>query len=583
MKKIIFILFAWTAFLTAGAQNTVNLGYCNGEVASSSSEVLNSTGWVQAAISLPTTATSAYDGSSITAVRAALVQRINIDTLKVWVRSQLDGENLAEGVITRTTSPKIARGWNTVQLDKPVSISGRQLFVGYSFKQRASVQGVSLVGDAMYNTSYVKLGDANWKDVSQLGQVSIEAVVQGATVPAYDLGLTGAVVSPYPSAGANALRVTAQVHNYGMHDAHGLRFALLSDGNELEAQVQDTVLSARSRAIEFVVNPQQAIESEQFTLCLRPVNGFNDEVSANDSIKASYAYLKNVLLEEFTTEQCVSCPKVANILSAVLEEAPYNERVAAVCHHAGYYTDQFTQSWDEDLVWLYATSSNSYAPAVLVDRRPDFTNENGRTPTAFIPQSVDEMKIVLNYYMDKPSELAVGVNVSLNADSTFATVSVNGKKSVNYATSNPRLSVYLVENGIASTTQTGATGTFVQNHVTRAQNSTWGVPVEWNGNTFSYECTLAIDKSWKRENMQAVAFVGNYDADDKQNCVIDNAAAVSLLPKGSATGIDSSIAWKDNQLKEEYFTPDGIRLASPSKGMNIIRKSDGRVVKVMIK
>ena len=579
MKKIIFFIFALAVFVAASAQNTVNSGYCNGEVASSSEQVLNSTGWVQGAICLPVTATSAYEGSNITAVRVALVQRINIDTLKVWVRTQLDGENLAEGVITRTSSPKITRGWNMAQLDKPVSINGRQLYVGFSFKQRASVQGVSLVGEPMYNTSYVKLGDADWQDVSQLGQVSIEAVVQGSTVPSFDLGLTGAVVSPYPTAGPNALRVTAQVHNFGMNDAHALRFALLSGPTELEAQVPDTVLSARSKAVTFVVNPSQAIESEQFTLCLRHVDGFDDEMSANDSVGASYAYLKNVLVEEFTTEMCVNCPRVANILNAVLEEAPYCDRVTAVCHHAGYYTDQFTQPWDEDLVWLYATKDNSYAPAVLVDRRPDFSSTSGNTPTAFIPQNTTEMKQVLDYYMDRVAELAVGVSVALNADSTYATVVVNGKKNANYATKNPRLTVYLVENGIATTNQTGATGTFVQNHVTRAHNSTWGVPVEWNGNTFSYECTFAIDKSWKLDNMQAVAFVGNYDADDKENCVIDNASAVSLLDKGSATGIkDVSTAAKGT---ETWYNLSGMRLREWQRGINIVRTAHGRVMKVL--
>ena len=253
--------------------------------------------------------------------------------------------------------------------------------------------------------------------------------------------------------------------------------------------------------------------------------------------------------------------------------------LAAVCHHAGYYTDQFTQPWDEDLVWLYATKDNSYAPAVLVDRRPDFSSTSGNTPTAFIPQSTTEMKQVLDYYMDRVAELAVGVSVALNADSTYATVVVNGKKNANYATKNPRLTVYLVENGIATTNQTGATGTFVQNHVTRAHNSTWGVPVEWNGNTFSYECTFAIDKSWKLDNMQAVAFVGNYDADDKENCVIDNASAVSLLDKGSATGLkDVSTAAKGS---ETWYNLSGMRLCEWQRGINIVRTAHGRVMKVL--
>ena len=59
----------------------------------------------------------------------------------------------------------------------------------------------------------------------------------------------------------------------------------------------------------------------------------------------------------------------------------------------------------------------------------------------------------------------------------------------------------------------------------------------------------------------------------------DNASAVSLLDKGSATGLkDVSTAAKGT---ETWYNLSGMRLREWQRGINIVRTAHGRVMKVL--
>lgn len=555
------------------AQNHVTLGYCNGQVAQKSDHVLSGTGWVSAAIRLPASSLAAYEGSELTKVRAALVQRVNIDTLSVWIRHSLEGEDITSGTITRNTDPKIAKGWNEVDLKSPYVVDGKEdIFVGFSFKQRADVQGVSLVGDNMYEVSYLKLGDGSWRDVGADGQISIEAVVSGAKVPGYDIGISAANVVPCPSSGAYALRATLQAHNYGMNTVEALDFLFKTADDEIPAHVDMTIVSGETVTVSFVVDPGRDIQDENLSVSLISLGSNTDEVEANNNVKADYLFLRNVLIEEFTTERCVNCPTVAGYLHQLLENGDERDRMFAACHHEGFYTDQFTQPWDKDLVWLYAIGASTYAPAVIINRRPVFTGSDGNPSVAFVPSSLSQLAGWVADEMSRPAESVVGVNLSLNADTTMVSVTVNCRKNKFYNTINPRLTLYLLENGIMSSKQTGATGMFEQNHVTRAQNETWGVPVEWDGDTFLYTYDFAIDPAWVKDNLEIVAFLGNYNAESNTDCVIDNVGG-ARLKNSTTTGI-KQVDYRNSVEAEgnTVFSLSGVRLTSvpTAKGVYII-------------
>ena len=72
-----------------------------------------------------------------------------------------------------------------------------------------------------------------------------------------------------------------------------------------------------------------------------------------------------MLLEEFTTEKCPNCPRVANFVHKAMEEPDFAGRLNTMENHAGYYTDQLTTTFHDAWRWFY---DNEFAPAVMYDR-----------------------------------------------------------------------------------------------------------------------------------------------------------------------------------------------------------------------
>ena len=103
MKNILSLLLM--AFVAIGmqAQGTVHLGYCGGEAADKGSISTEGKAWVSAAIYLPADMLASYEGSTITALRGALASKVNVDSLCLWVRTSLTGDNIAEAIITTKT------------------------------------------------------------------------------------------------------------------------------------------------------------------------------------------------------------------------------------------------------------------------------------------------------------------------------------------------------------------------------------------------------------------------------------------------------------------------------------------------
>ena len=575
-------LSAWSEECQVGVEHadTIRLGYCNGEVAEQTDLQMNGTGWAHVAMRLPAQMLAAYEGNRIDAVRVFLLSRANIDSLRVWVRQDLDGDNLAEGLITSKSAQRVEKGWNEVQLNESLPLGGRLegAVIGFSYRQRANVKTVSIVGDPLYDTFYLRYGEAQWQDISQLGAVSMEAVITGTNILQHDLGLTAAAMSPDLAHGANALRVEATVQNFGSQPMEGFDITCEAPGLEpITTHFDEALRSTESRRLIFVVRPPVYTDQDTpWTLTLG-----TDDNEANNTLAATYAFLKNVVVEEFTTEQCVNCPRVATYMHLALEAKPeYADRVFAVCHHAGYYTDWLTQSWDEPLTWLYNEGTSLYAPAVMIDRRPEFDaqyNTGAKTP-CFIPQSNVHLTELFDYEMQQPANAVVGLNLEFNADSSQVTAHVSLLRNQRYTAAHPRLTLYLVEDDIRAENQIGADGVYMHQHVTRATNQTWGEPVEWTDNRFTYDYTFDLDSRWNREKMQVVAFINNYDGEDHTAISIENAARRSLTA-GETDGV-RSVALTTQHTGQAYDL-SGRRVAPGSHGIRIVRRPDGRIGKVV--
>lgn len=579
MKKLMTTLMAVVVALAAQAsQDTLRLGYCNGHAGSNPGLQMSGEGWTQCAIRLKRPQLAAYGHCQMAGVRAALAARNNTDTLRVWVRHSLDGPDLASACVVRSGMSGIYTGWNTLLFDTPYTLAAdaEELYVGFSLHQKSAVKAVSMTGREVPGASFVRLGDAAWIDISATGTMGIEALVAGDALPDTDLGLADMTVEPLLADGSTAMRATARVHNFGRKAVHGFTVGMQADGGEaLPVYMDADIESQEDSVVTFTFDPAAATdEATRWSATILAAGDTPDGCAANDTATAAYSLTRNVVIEEFTTEQCHNCPVMAGYLHTVLADAANAGRVFAVAHHTGFQTDWLTLNGDDDLLWLY--NGSTYAPATAINRRPVFEARNNGDALSAVgaPGSASELAALTAEEKREPTSAKLSIKLTLNADSTQIGVDVYGICTSAYATPNPHVTVCLVENNIAAKNQVGADASFVHQHVVRANNGTWGEPVEWDNRRMHYATTFTLDGAWVKENLEVVAFLGNYDSSDPTACITDNAAQAALAAGGHATAIEAPAAAPTAREAARYDLA-GRRVARGTRGIAIVKMTDG--------
>ena len=114
----------------------------------------------------------------------------------------------------------------------------------------------------------------------------------------------------------------------------------------------------------------------------------------------------------------------------------------------------------------------------------------------------------------------------------------------------------------------------------RGQNQTWGENIVWEGDDFTYATSFDFSAGWKVNDMKIIVSVGNYDANNPGNCVIENSTAVKL-----ANVIDAvdAVSRTSKPVAYTYYSMSGAQLARPSHGITIVKGSDGSLRKIVRK
>lgn len=551
------------------AQTEVHLGYCAGEVAEQGSISVDGKQWVSGAIYLPEDMLKPYAGCSITTLRAALATKINVDSLCIWIRTDLRGENIAEGLITTKTTPKLAKGWNDIDIETPYAITGNEgLYIGMSYRQKAEANVLSVVGSPLPNACFVKLGDdALWQDMSNTGILSVEAIATGDNLPDYDLGLSSAVARPTGDGELTELSVT--VVNNGQKDVNGFTLSTKYENNDdTYTNHFDTQLAWGEKAtFKYTIPSLSTVSNGDVVVSLSGIDDGEDQAEANNSIKARFALVKKVLIEEYTSEPCGNCPRVVGYLHNVMEMEKYAGRIVAVCHHSGYKADWLTLPCDEKLASYFGVG---YNPAMMFDRRPMFDGS-----TYICPEQADIVNGVENC-LEEEAHVSVNIIASFDEDTKKLNVTVSGSRQ-ELAFSNPALTVYLLEDNVPHVRQTSAPKGFTHQHVIRAYNSFYGDDIVWNGNLYEMNYTFDVDDAWVKDNLSIAAFVNNYSS-TRSNNTIDNAECVSF-PVSTSDGISEAKTVAAGA--EGVYSLDGRRQNQLQHGLNIVVREDGKVVKVI--
>lgn len=594
MKKILLSLFALLAsFEVSNAQvSGMNIGYCHGKLGpfpSTSDTYFSDLStkkktWTSGAILVKKEKINSLAGNQIREIHAGLISKLNVDSLAVWVSESLDGP-----VLSTDTIATPAKGWNTVALTKPVDITSdmQTLYVGYSYHQKSTAKAMSCTKTPEPGYScFIRSGNDEWKDYSNDYTVSVEALVYGDKLPKYDLTLSALDVQQDYVVDNGNLEFTMKVFNNATVTINGFDAVCTVDGSDEKYTVHcdSSIAYNESKTITMTVSPT-AIQTmdpttRTLTVTLTNLTEGEDEIPSDNTLSGTFnvtlhSFVRNVLLEEFTTEKCTNCPRVASYVHDAMNEPEFQGRLNTMENHAGYYTDSFTATFHNDWTWLF---DNLYAPAVLYDRHA----EDGEATAVTCPNSKLELFEGIRKRLRETAFVSLKVTADVDGENQKINVKVTGSRAKENFTKNPaRITVVLTETNLAAISQAGAGGDYTHYNVGRRVNSIWGDVLEWNGDDYTYECSIPYTQNYVLDNLGVLAFIHDYDPDDKTKCDVANSAAITSAEfTGKSTGISSPKA-SVNEAQAQYFDLQGRKLSTPTKGFNIVKRN-GKFIKQIL-
>ena len=596
MKKLLSFLFALLAVYTAGnaQNNALHVGYCDGELQTSSNQAFGTkekNTWVSGAIYLPAGDVKTYAGSSIDSIRVGLTQKLGISEMKVWVRASLDGENLAEAGIQKAD---IVKGWNVVRLDTPYTIpadgSATGLYIGYSTYQTSSNYGMSVLDTPQANALWVQLGtDAEWADRSAEGTLCLEAMISGDQLPLHNLRLLSLSAPETYVIMRGTMTVTGKVKNVALQTITGFDVETRFDCTDkvCQSHVDLTLAHLEESEFSFTVEPDiHEAGQGTATVTITRLNEGDDENPDDNTQSRTFDivtedFARRVLLEEFTTEMCSNCPRVATFLHNILDDEYYRENVVAVCHHSAYFTDWLTIQSDNDLLWYFNNGGSTYAPAMMLDR---WTTDPSAATPVFIPNSQSDLKSAIDYCLRQPAFVSVNIQAKLDTEENMVNVLVQGSRSKENITVNPpRITVWLVEDNIKARSQAGAGNDWTHQHTGRAINKTWGDIITWqDGDAYTYECQFRVRSDYKTDDLVVCAMIYDYDEDVARNIVCN--ANQAPVTKGEIIGSAVRETGSVTTEAPRIYDLQGRRVTEgQARGIVILRRADGNVRRALFR
>lgn len=547
------------------------------------------------AVNLTESMLEPYVGMKIVGIRFGLCEDIGQSAVFL---SRLEGD-----IPGQVLSSKIVQsgniGWNQELFSAPYIIkAGETLVAGFDYTQYGENDES---GKSPYPLSAVYEGDGSqtfwiwcasdgmdysWSQFKAGGRcISIQVLVEG-NIPEHCVTPNKLKTARGPINGSGKSLV--RIYNNSAYTVSEVGYVVTVDGittRERTVAVRDGGIAQGKSGYFDAIIPCGTTEGvKRVKLEVKRVNGNNNEsptpvvegkVNVSDN-----RFERNLCIEEFTTEECPNCPRVAGFLAEYLKNADHN-RVYAVCHHSGYGTDWLTQPCDRDLLFLYNDGGIIYAPAMMFNREPDFYSHyaRGEMDNVIMPRSVDEIESYAKYYLEQTdADVKLDMNVVYNANTNSYNITVKGVSNDVFDKESARLTLYVTEDNVAAQKQANGGDDYMHQHVIRKYNTSWGELLNWEGNEFSATYEWSLDGEWKKEDIRFVAFVNKFNFSDCLDNRLENVIGMSLSDATSIQAIDAD----DNAVEVARYNAAGLRINGGQKGLNIVKLSNGKTKKVMV-
>jgi hypothetical protein len=455
-------------------------------------------------------------GAELTSVSMYHVGKTQPKYLRVFVANALDSASLFDKEIDATT---IAEGWNKIELDAPIVLTGDSLYIGYYMLGGTSIS--QAVANNYSVQSYIRKGSAAaWTSTKG---IAVYATVEGDMLPAHDVVLSTDVDNIDVEVN-KTFDVAFKVDNIAADTIRTIEVECDFGNGAKESRVITVEIPyLASDSIVFEGINIEEIGTYNLKFAVAKLNGEADLTPENSECTKTVNVLerivaRKVLLEVFSTENCTACPKGHEIVEMSIDGR--HSQVVEVGHHVGFYTDQWTLPADTIYMnFYYSAIVTTFAPAGMIDRTLWSKADGHKNPyqggdscVVFSIESAD-VWTMLDVALAKPALAWIELEADFNETDSILTIKTKGQ-SVKQLGGNPRLTVYVTEDNLATNRQAGwnsdRQGLYYQHNVNRhIATDVWGDAVTLNDG-FEQEYKVKVQPNWNVDNLNVVAFVHNY-------------------------------------------------------------------------
>ncbi len=546
-----------------------------------------------------------FVGKKIVAIRFGLCYTVGSSRVFVAPVIESDDRSVIQDDVVSQSVESTVKGWNTVTLTTPYTIEAdKGYLIGFDYNQKATASGQYYTADC-YPLSCVDEGDAqnlyvyanisaskggdgeDWYNFgSDNGNLSVQFVVEGDFA---DYDVTPSDFRKVAVSLNKEKTVSLEFFNNSKEAVSSLDYIVSVDGiagTEQHVDLASSVGMSSYGSFNVTIPAQSTLGTKTVTVEVTKVNGqtnlSSDKVAQGELGVAEKIWDRNCVAEEFTTEKCTYCPQGAKVLKGAIEQVD-ESRVFTACHHAGYYTDWLTKTWDSQLVSIMYGGKGEFAPGLMLNRRSDAVPESSYTYNNVCSLASYSSAVIAAYMKAQLAEVAnAGLTISAtpNEDGTVLNVNVKGECNDGFDKDAALLTLYLTQDSVKAQSQSGASGTYYHMHVIRYANSPWGEAVTWNGNSFEANYSIDLSTAWVKKNLKLVAFLNTHNAKVYTDNKIENSIGCDYPVDPTAI---NGVVSDGNSVETARYSLDGVRLSAPQKGLNIVKLSNGKTMKVMVK
>lgn len=477
--------------------------------------------WARASRSMLTP----YEGYQVVGVRIAVSKGVKDAEVSLL-------NNISERKKIVSKKADLVFGWNEVRFDKPVEINSslNELIYGYQVLEKnisdktepyfvACDNGVGAPTDAFYvNVSGGALDSRSRDNGALLCQLMISGPADkindraSLTVTHYDKALDA----------SGKLGVSYIVRNEGANDINQMEITY-SVGGKVVLTDSRTETIKHIQELQLKTKGISVANGETLTARITKVNGRETNLPGFQ-IKiegvAEKSFARKVLLEQFSTENCSSCPGAHRYFEKVLAEETYADHFVWVTHHIGFGRDTFSLPESEALIFFYG-DQEEYAPSMLLDRTHTELKHSfdkyGYTMLPIYPSQDEFNRKLLDEAIVRPAFISVDIKEQCDPKTRKLDLTISGrayKESLD--ADNLYLNLFLVEDDIYTRRQAGA-GTaadggrkpyYLHGVIRQITLGSNGEKITLDDkDEYTHSTSLEIPKDWSAANMRIVAFV----------------------------------------------------------------------------